>query len=105
MPISECYNCCGDYMWQWEDAFDKFGFGDGDGQVMTHEVIMVLEGAGYTCEAHPWGLHNIVIHSIRKNRMEYMPAECSEFQIGYDDPRRYLPEAIIQLLDEELSTY
>ena len=31
MPIIQTY-------WTWEEAFDKFGFNDGDGLVMTYEV-------------------------------------------------------------------
>ncbi len=33
MPITECQNCGGSLHWHWEEAFAKFGFGDGDGQV------------------------------------------------------------------------
>lgn len=35
MPISECDNCGGSYEWQWEEAFNKFGLNNGDGQIET----------------------------------------------------------------------
>lgn len=35
MPLIECDSCGGDLYWRWEEAFDKFGFNDGDGQVKT----------------------------------------------------------------------
>lgn len=65
MPMSECRCCGGQYQWKWEEAFDKFGFGDGDGQVETDTVEVVLTDAGYTVESDVWGMHNIVIRSIR----------------------------------------
>ena len=34
MPITTCLTCCGEYHWKWEEAFDKFGFGDGDNLVV-----------------------------------------------------------------------
>ena len=60
MPKSTCDRCGGvNLYWRWEEAFDKFGFGDGDGQVMTHVVEHVLRAAGYVVSSEPWGLHNI----------------------------------------------
>lgn len=100
MPIVTCSTCGSDYHWQWEEAFDKFGFNDGDGQVETDTVIAVLADAGYVAEAHPWGWHNIVIHSIKDgNGRELIPDTTT---IGYDDPRGYLPRAIIDILDQAL---
>jgi len=99
MPKSKCENCGGPYYWIWEDAFDKFGFGDGDGQVETPTVADVLEEAGYVVEHDYWGLHNDVISSIKKHGVEQIPDGTD---IGYDGPRKYLPAAIIKLLDEML---
>lgn len=88
--------------WSWEEAFDKFGFGDGDGVVMTHVVENVLTDAGYTVIAQAWGMHNIVIESIKDaSGTELIP---SDIHHGYDNPREYLPQAIIQLLDTDPST-
>ena len=36
MPYEHIY-------WEWEDAFDKFGFEDGDGLVMTHKVAEFID--------------------------------------------------------------
>lgn len=99
MPSCTCDTCGSLYHWIWEDAFDKFGFGDGDGQVETEMVVGVLEDAGYVIEHDVWGLHNDVISSIKKDGVEQIPESAD---IGYDDPRTYLPAAIVTLLDEKL---
>jgi hypothetical protein len=100
MPRTTCNNCSNDYDWSWTDAFDKFGFGDGDGQIMTGDVVEVLREAGYTVVDEPWGLHNITICSIKRNGIEQIPHDRIKY--GYDDPRSYLPAEIIQLLDAKL---
>lgn len=102
MPVSECHCCGGKYYWKWEEAFDKFGFGDGDAQVETWRVEAVLTEAGYTVETVDWGCHNTIIISIRKDGAELMPGDDSPFKVGYDEPRTYLPPAIIRLFDEML---
>jgi hypothetical protein len=100
MPISTCHTCGGHYQWDWEDAFDKFGFGDGDGQVETDTVVAVLENAGYRVEAQPWGLHNVIILSIKDRSGTELIADT--VTSGYDAPRSYLPRKIVRLLDREL---
>lgn len=102
MPIDYCCSCGSEYSWQWEEAFDKFGFNDGDGTVETDSVEQVLTKAGYEVVSRQWGLHNSIIRSIRKNGKELMPVDDEKISIGYDDPREYLPSEIISLLDEEL---
>lgn len=88
--------------WSWEEAFDKFGFEDGDGLVMTHVVVAVLTDAGYNVTAEPWGMHNVVIISITATGgAELIPSTAN---LGYDEPRDYLPEAIIKLLDSDPRT-
>ena len=88
--------------WSWEEAFDKFGFEDGDGAVMTDVVVAVLRDAGYSVTAEPWGSHNITISSIQDaSGAELIP---TDIQFGYDDPRDYLPDAIIKLLDADPRT-
>jgi hypothetical protein len=99
MPSCTCQTCGGQYHWNWEQAFDKFGFGDGDGQRETCTVVQVLETAGYVVESSEWGLHNEVIDSIKKDGVEQIPESAT---LGYDNPRGYLPAAIITLLDEKL---
>ena len=90
-PHCGCY--CG---WSWEDAFDKFGFDDGDGIVMTDTVAQTLRDNGYKVEVTPWGLHNVVITGIARDGISLIP-EATE--LGYDDPRNYLPHDIVALLD------
>lgn len=88
--------------WSWEEAFDKFGFEDGDGPVMTDVVASVLRDGGYSVTAEPWGSHNVVICSIKDaNGIEQIP---SDINLGYDEPRDYLPDAIIALLDADPQT-
>jgi hypothetical protein len=102
MPTTECDTCGGTLHWKWEEAFDKFGFLDGDGQVETWQVENVLTQAGYSVAVQDWGLHNTVIASIKADGKELIPHDDPDIQFGYDDPRSYLPGAIIELLDREL---
>ena len=102
MPTTSCKISGSIIPWNWEEAFDKFGFGDGDGQVMTHTVAIVLQRAGYSVEHHTWGLHNDIITSIKHKGVELIPDTAN---VGYHDPRVYLPEAIVTLLDRELSEH
>jgi len=102
MPVTTCENCGALYQWSWREAFDKFGFGDGDGQVETYQVEAVLRQAGYDVETQQWGLHNTVITSIRRDGKELIGYDKPGVTVGYDDPRCYLPDDIIDLLDREL---
>ena len=45
MTFSTCPKCLSTIDWSWEEAFDKFGFGDGDGLVMTDTVAAALRRA------------------------------------------------------------
>lgn len=94
---------CGAKLWRWTEAFDKFGYDDGDGHVGTPEVVSVLESAGYRCEAHVWGLHNTVIVSITTADGHELIPEGTH--VGYDNPRAYLPGEIIALLDRALPEF
>lgn len=99
MTITTCPTCLEPITWSWEEAFDKFGFGDGDGLVMTDRVAGALRNAGYTVAVEPWGMHNVTISSIKTDAgREVIPFGTIEF--GYDDARDYLPESIVKLLDE-----
>jgi len=97
MPISECNTCGGQIQWYWEEAFSKFGFMDGDGQVETENVAEGLRHAGYDVTVTEWGVHNTVISSIVQNGVELI---SDDIEFGYDNPRDYLPKAIIELLDD-----
>lgn len=98
MPISECDHCRGTYQWHWEEAFNKYGFGDGDCQVETHNVVNGLTEAGYEVGVLEWSLHNTIIVSIKKNGIELI---ADGITIGYDDPREYLPPELTGFLDKE----
>jgi hypothetical protein len=98
-PVTPCKICGGVYHWRWEEAFDKFGFDDGDGQVMTADVAQVLRAAGYEVMSAPWGTHNVTIYSIKHNGLEQIPEGA---KAGYDNPRKYLTPSIVRLLDRKL---
>lgn len=102
MAQSPCKCCGNDYHWNWEEAFDKFGFHDGDGQVETATVEAVLNEAGYFTASEPWGFHNTTIVSIKKDGVEIMPLDDPAIEIGYAEPRDYLPAEVISLLDDKL---
>lgn len=87
MPKSICDHCGNDYHWRWEEAFDKFGFNHGDGQVETANVEAVLNAAGYETQTVMWGMHNTIIVSIRKNGQEILPVDHPIHIVGYSDPR------------------
>jgi hypothetical protein len=86
--------------WIWEEAFDKFGFYDGDGEVHTDEVAAVLEDAGYHTKVSTWGMHNSVICSLTApDGTELIPGGESNFAFGYDNARKYLPLKVVKILD------
>lgn len=97
MPITKCKCCPHDIEWSWEEAFDKFGFMDGDGTVMTSEVAVALHEAGYEVDHDYWGAHNDVIHYIRKDGVDLIPEDAN---VGYDDPWDYLPAEVIKVLED-----
>lgn len=99
MPTTECFNCGSSYTWRWEEAFEKFGFNDGDGDVETYTVEEALTSVGYSVETNHWGMHNVIITSIKLNGIEQIPESA---EVGYDDPREYLPPSIVELLDTKL---
>lgn len=94
---TRCPTCGHPHQWIWEDAFCKFGFGDGDGLVMTESVAEALRRHGYTVTTFHWGLHNTIITDISRDGVALIPEGTIR---GYDDPRRYLPKDILALLDE-----
>ena len=84
----------------WEQAFNKFGFDDGQ-YCLTGNVAHILECYyGYLVEVSSGHIHNDLITSIRKDDHEFMPSETSGYTIGYDDPRMYLSNDLVQLLDK-----
>ncbi len=102
MVCTTCDNCGGTLHWDWTEAFAKFGFGDGDGQVETWQVEAVLVEAGYDIKVEEWGLHNLVIMSIKKDGEELIPYDNPAYTFGYDNPREHFPESLVKFLDEKL---
>ena len=114
--------------WEWEEAFDKFGFGDGDGPNFTSDVAAAIQSKfGYECHLDSWGIHNFLIMCITDPKTKacvykrkpwtpdlgqfvekeivegvaYVKADdCNGWNPGYDDPRSYLPDEVIAYLDE-----
>jgi hypothetical protein len=82
----------------WEDAFNKFGYEDGDGTVLTWDVVKFLQFLGYTADAETWGIHNCVINTLIAPDGGVDLLEHAT--VGYDDPREYLPLDLIKQLDE-----
>jgi hypothetical protein len=99
MSRTNCPTCSQPHHWRWEEAFCKFGFDDGDGLVMTEAVAEVLRQAGCTVSTHLWGCHNVIITRIERDGVSLIPDGTT---IGYADPRAYLPDGLIELLDSEL---
>jgi hypothetical protein len=97
MPISVCCTCGGTIQWNWEEAFCKFGFLDGDGQIETQNIADALTEAGYEVIIQEWGMHNTIITHIKKFELEQIP---DDVKLGYDNPREYLPAEIVELLDK-----
>ena len=86
--------------WEWEEAFSKFGFEDGDGWNGTCLIHDFLRSLGYEVDSDYWGIHNYMIQSIKtKKDKELM--DWDKNQIGYDSPRNYLPKRLIAKLDKE----
>lgn len=93
-----CPTCGHAHYWSWEEAFDKFGFGDGDELVMTEAVADALRGHGYTVTVTQWGIHNAIITDINRDGVALIPDTVTR---GYDDPRKYLPKDVVDVLDRE----
>lgn len=102
MVCTTCDNCGGALHWDWTEAFAKFGFRDGDGQVETWQVEAVLVEAGYTVLVEDWGMHNTVITSIKTGERELIPYDDPDYTFGYDDPRAHFPADLVTLLDNAL---
>jgi len=102
MQHLKCDICGNSY--HWSEAFSKFGFNDGDGDIKTPHIAEALEFAGYYVKYSRWSPHNTLIYSIKKDGIEYMPRDNPEFRIGYDDPCEYLPMEIVDLLNTEFPT-
>lgn len=80
--------------WDWRDAFDKFGFGDGDSWNGTGYVREFLEGLGWTLNEAQYGAHNWMIFKMTKGDV-VIEAD------GYKQPEEFLPQELIDALDKK----
>jgi len=80
-------------IWEWQEAFYKFGFGDGDSWNGTYIIENFLEDKGWEVHADSWGIHNYMIFSIKKEDEEY------KFD-GYEEPEDILPEELARDLNK-----
>jgi hypothetical protein len=92
--------------WTWDEAFDKFGFGDGDGLVMTYEVSSFLTDNGYFVDCDSWGMHNTTIMFLTApDGTKLIDAGevvgKPDVEYGYDCPSKYLPTDLVALLNKE----
>jgi len=99
MSNCKCRYCGNAY--HWREAFSKFGHNDGDGYIQTLRIGYALKKAGYRVSYFWWRPHNMIIMSIRKNDIEYMPIKNPAFTLGYSDPVEYLPLNILRILEKE----
>jgi len=99
MQHLKCNTCGNSY--HWSHAFAKFGYDDGDGNIKTPDIAEALEFAGYYVKYSRWFMHNELIYSIKKDNIELMPVDNPNYRIGYDDPQKYLPGEVLDLLDAE----
>ena len=93
--------------WNWEEAFDKFGFDDGDGLVLTDKVAFYLEELGFEVTTSSWSMHNTIIETLSYNGIDLLKVptritrEVRVPELGYDNPRLYLRPGLVAALDAE----
>ncbi len=98
MPVAICHHCNNPFEWHWEEAFAKWGFDAGTGQIQTDTIAEFLIRVGYEVTTRSLGACNTVIVSLKKDGKEHIPAGI---RIGYVHPRRYLPHSVTELLDRK----
>jgi hypothetical protein len=82
--------------WFWQDGFDRHGYGDGDGPIMTDTVVEVLKRAGYAPTVYRDGMHNEYIYQMTGPDA----VELVDLEKPYGaEPETYLPQAVRDLLD------
>jgi hypothetical protein len=70
--------------WKWEEAFMKYGFGDGDDS-QTENVADFIRGFGYHVEINPNGMHNPSITSITQEGKECLTDNFRENGSGWQE--------------------
>jgi len=87
-------------LWMWQEAFDKFGFEDGDGWNGTPLVAEYLEELGFDVHTDTWGSHNYMIFDVKKNGESIIPKDTD---VGYAEPETYLPADVVEKLNEKFN--
>ena len=84
----------------WREAFDKFGFHDGDSWNGTDLVSDFLEEQfNVKTECDSWGCHNYMIMAVKdQDGKNLIPEE--NFSHGYDEPDEWMPKEWVEALDE-----
>jgi hypothetical protein len=86
---------------KWVDAFDKYGYEDGDGTIHTPAIAEFLESKGYQVEYESYGHHNTIITELIDPNGKLVVRIGEGGYKGYEDPRGYLPAKLVEMLDEE----
>lgn len=79
--------CTATYEWDVRDAFNKWGFDDGDSnRNYTGKVASVIEDLGYEVNCDAWGMHNYVIdHILNSDGVTVYGGDHPLFLAGYYD--------------------
>jgi hypothetical protein len=86
----------------WEDSFGRLHEGcesDGSPCDLTNEVVCFLSGLGYETTCDWWGWHKFISGLALGGR-----DLLADIEVGYDDPREYLPAELIAALDERFAS-
>lgn len=84
------------YAWQWEEAFQKFGFRDGDDPQHNKEVGDFLKDFGYSYHTSS-GIHNGFICALAHNGVRVELPEDDEDVV---DIRAMFPKDVLAALDK-----
>lgn len=95
MPICKCALCGGPKSWEWEEAFYHDGFDDGINS-QTEVVEAVLADAGYEVTTNDSEAARYIDSIKTRDGIEQIA--CHTWR-GESDPRGFLPDNIIKLLD------
>jgi hypothetical protein len=85
----------------WEEAFDKYGFSDGDFAFIGDVVKAEIEAQGYQAEyENIITSHNTVIGSVvNAEGHNYLHVDDGRWWYSRDDVRRLLPDKLVAHLD------
>ena len=86
------------FTWQWEEAFQHHGFGDGDDPQHNMDIAGVLEDNGWQCQEVSC-IHNNFICQIQKGdvTIEFDGEE------EYSEIRKKLPKELVAILDQNFT--